>query len=627
MDESVSPFFLKRKFMNQKKYKYILFVLASLASCQRNSFVSVDEAIVRKGLTASFDSQTKVALADETLGSMIWMPEDAISFYGSSSTSAIKLTTADGGDIASFLPAEEKQADFNATKEPYYALYPYSDNCTFDSSTNSFNSILPSEQKAYEISQDKRELPLAFVAKSNLRNTMTFYNICSGIRFTVENKDITKVVLKGNSGEQLCGSFTVTPDYTSVTVSGTEPTANSVSLVSDATLIPGYMYYISFLPVEFATGFTFEFYKDGSSEPFKTTTTSQNKNCVRNLFGTLYKADNQDSINNMLSGDDLSVNGPANCYIISDAGKYKFPAYKGNTNNKLTTTTSAEVLWETHNDGNEIKEGSVISNVRYNDGYIFFRVPEIGNGGNALIAAKDESDKTIWSWHIWVSPDEPDVQTRGSITFMDRNLGALSTSSIGTVAYGLLYQWGRKDPFPGSYTSSNERVKTTGSSEQEYVLSDETTGTVAYSIANPDVYISGTNFGDWLYESDDLLWAASKEHPSKTIYDPCPAGWSVPHDPDNCWPTAADVTVNKTAFGVSFNDMAKSWFPATGFITFENKHEGKLARTASAGMYHTSRGYGPQASMMAIDLTDANMYLPKTSFPKGYAVSVRCVKE
>lgn len=613
--------------MNQKKYRCFIFILASLASCQRNPVVSFDETFQREGLTASFDSQTKVALADETLGSMIWMSEDAVSFYGSSSTTAIKLTTAEGGDIASFYPSAEQQDDFEATTEPFYALYPYSDDCTFDSASNSFNSILPPEQKAYEISQDRRELPLAFVAKSNFRNTMTFYNICSGIRFTVESEGIKKVVLKGNNGEQLCGSFAAIPEYTGVSVSGNDPTANSVSLISDATLIPGNMYYISFLPVEFATGFTFEFYKDGASEPFKTTTTSQNKNCVRNLFGTLYKADNQDSINNMLSGEDLSVNGPANCYIVTDSGKYKFPAYKGNTYNILTATDKAEVLWETHNDGNELEEGSVISNVRYYDGYIYFRVPEVGNGGNALIAAKDDSGKIIWSWHIWVSPVEPDSQTLASTEFMDRNLGALSKSSIGTLSYGLLYQWGRKDPFPGSYTSSNARVQTTGSSEQKYVLSDETTGTVAYSIANPDVYISCTGFGDWLYEPDDLLWSGSNEAPSKTIYDPCPAGWRLPLNPDSCWPEAKDVTVNKTAFGVSFNDIPGSWFPAAGFITHEKTHEGKLARTASVGMYHTSKGSGPQASMMYIDLTATNMYAPKRSLPKGYAVCVRCVKE
>lgn len=41
---------------------------------------------------------------------------------------------------------------------------------------------------------------------------------------------------------------------------------------------------------------------------------------------------------------------------------------------------------------------------------------------------------------------------------MDRNLGAVGTTAGGTDAYGMYYQWGRKDPFYGgekTETSAN----------------------------------------------------------------------------------------------------------------------------------------------------------------------------
>lgn len=41
---------------------------------------------------------------------------------------------------------------------------------------------------------------------------------------------------------------------------------------------------------------------------------------------------------------------------------------------------------------------------------------------------------------------------------MDRNLGAAGTTAGGTDAYGMYYQWGRKDPFYGgekTETSAN----------------------------------------------------------------------------------------------------------------------------------------------------------------------------
>lgn len=89
----------------------------------------------------------------------------------------------------------------------------------------------------------------------------------------------------------------------------------------------------------------------------------------------------------------------------------------------------------------------------------------INNGkgkGNAVIAFKVDN-QIYWSWHIWVT-DNPvngvnyqhgfesnfdDVLA--TITYMDRNLGAVSNRFLGNdwqKSSGLMYEWGRKDPFP-----------------------------------------------------------------------------------------------------------------------------------------------------------------------------------
>lgn len=86
--------------------------------------------------------------------------------------------------------------------------------------------------------------------------------------------------------------------------------------------------------------------------------------------------------------------------------------------------------------------------------------------GNAIVALHvgpngNSSDPIYWSWHIWVTDDptknartnnnNPNGQTRMVSTFMDRNLGALSANFLGndwTRSGGLMYQWGRKDPYP-----------------------------------------------------------------------------------------------------------------------------------------------------------------------------------
>ena len=82
--------------------------------------------------------------------------------------------------------------------------------------------------------------------------------------------------------------------------------------------------------------------------------------------------------------------------------------------------------------------------------------------GNAVVAFK--VDGTIyWSWHIWVTdnPENGIAYSQGTETdidgnpitvqYMDRNLGAVTNTFLGKdwqKTGGLLYEWGRKDPFP-----------------------------------------------------------------------------------------------------------------------------------------------------------------------------------
>ncbi len=101
--------------------------------------------------------------------------------------------------------------------------------------------------------------------------------------------------------------------------------------------------------------------------------------------------------------------------------------------------------------------------------------------GNALIAAYDDENcegNILWSWHIWATnlPIEADAieyyhynwDSNGINTdqfvagplVMMCNLGALAerpttAGVLNTDTYGMLYQWGRKDPFPPIKTVNN----------------------------------------------------------------------------------------------------------------------------------------------------------------------------
>ena len=158
---------------------------------------------------------------------------------------------------------------------------------------------------------------------------------------------------------------------------------------------------------------------------------------------------------------DLDTAGNANCYIINEPGSYKFKAVYGNEpTNYLQDVDDAVILWETWNDNSEVTPNSVLAHASFAEDFIIIRTPATLHPGNALVAAKDAAGKILWSWHIWV-PATPIVTANFGgimgVDLMDRNLGALvaaeaTSAEVSPTSYGMLYQWGRKDPFTAAGT-------------------------------------------------------------------------------------------------------------------------------------------------------------------------------
>ena len=194
---------------------------------------------------------------------------------------------------------------------------------------------------------------------------------------------------------------------------------------------------------------------------------------------------------NVSSATDLSALGSANCYIVSNGGIYKFKTVKGNSTESVGNIASASILWETFGTSTAPVPADLIKAFCYKDGYIAFQTADTFKEGNAVIAAKDADGNILWSWHIWLT-DQPQGQVyyNNAGTMMDRNLGATSATPGDVGALGLLYQWGRKDPFLGSSSiSSNTLAKSTIAWPYD-VSSDSSTGTIAYATAHPTTFIT-----------------------------------------------------------------------------------------------------------------------------------------
>lgn len=292
---------------------------------------------------------------------------------------------------------------------------------------------------------------------------------------------------------------------------------------------------------------------------------------------------------------DLSAKGTANCYIVEPGTAGSFDAtHKGNSlTESVGDIAGCRLVWQTSR--------SLVTNLAYNDGRISFSTS--GEPGNALVAATDADGTILWSWHLWITDydSDNDYTTPANASgrtwiFMDRNLGATTTVHGDTGSYGMLFQWGRKDPFPGAacrtimnedytyqvdgepelYDIDNNILPTIGSQAQYH-------GSLALSIANPMTFYANTKrdtgeideygekilvddpiTGDWTDVSDDDFWGGESHH--KTIYDPSPVGYKVPvayeaGETPYDWLKYASMTWDNTGHGA---EQDGQWFPATG---------------------------------------------------------------
>ena len=144
---------------------------------------------------------------------------------------------------------------------------------------------------------------------------------------------------------------------------------------------------------------------------------------------------------------------------------------------------------------------------------------------------------------------------------MDRNLGATSATPGDVGALGLLYQWGRKDPFLGS-SSISESIDAVSTG----TWTTASDGSQSLVESNPMIF--------YRINLPDINWQSEK-----TVYDPCPSGWRVPEGGENgIWAKAigssSDMSVpslfDNTSKGMCFSEIFGAdqtiWYPASAQI-------------------------------------------------------------
>lgn len=320
----------------------------------------------------------------------------------------------------------------------------------------------------------------------------------------------------------------------------------------------------------------------------------------------------------------LSAEGTANCYMIKEAGNYKFKAVRGNSDFTVGNVKSVEVLWESFGTDVAPQTGDIIASAGYKNGYVYFSTPEAFANGNASIAVRNSKGVILWSWHIWSTEQgwTDQVYANNAGTMMDRNLGATSATPGDVGALGLLYQWGRKDPFMG-VGSISENIFAASTGEWKSVSGSQT---VDYAEENPMTFIMKY---EWCNSMTDYTkrWMDSE----KTMYDPCPVGYKVPKGGDEgfwklAYKSASGGGANKGLMW-ELADGTTAWYPAAGY---RDCYSGELSSVGSYGYYWSSTptlGNNDYAYNLNFNYY-GNVYPTTTNFnDRGNGCYVRCLRE
>ena len=466
-------------------------------------------------------------------GDEIWLSD------GTNDATAVVPREYDGKDCAKLTVSGLDSGS------PIYAVYPAHDSLRVNN-----EKILASIPTWQDGSFGKAHLAVGICPAGGDRE-ISFKNACAILKFDISREDLRTMQLQ-NTSIAFSGQFKIDP-----ATGGKSDTAEVFRRIRMDFIGVGDKY-ISVMEGNLPKGAKFTFVsKDGRMGYIYTS----QKNALEN--GYIYDLG---SIDDKITMDgspatDISETESANCYIINGGGSYRFKAVRGNSDKALENIAFADVVWETTNKTTAPTRFSMASEVAYSDGYIYVRVPDNVPDGNMLISACDEYGMAIWSWHIWILKDGITDQIWPSgATMMDRNLGALSATPGNVLANGLIYEWGRKDPFMGiGKANASTSMAVAGTTTTVTGTTDEN-GTVEFATSHPTVYLYKSD-SDWLDSPDPALWSASK----KTEYDPCPPGYHVPYESVFSGLSAENSVYLENEYGRKVTYEGQDiWFPFNG---------------------------------------------------------------
>ena len=204
----------------------------------------------------SGEISTKTAFQPDEV-SIWWSPGDEICiYYGASAgnrftaDNEVEVAKAEFHGTLNAFTGVTETGDFNY----FWALYPYTSSVSCDGT--GIVAVLPSTQVA-KAGTFAPNTNITIAKSAGL--ALSFYNVCSWFRFSLEKEGVRKVTFSGNNNEDVAGKFKV-----SFGEDGKPAISDIINGVKEITLTPpngesfevGEMYYVTLFPQVFDEGFT-----------------------------------------------------------------------------------------------------------------------------------------------------------------------------------------------------------------------------------------------------------------------------------------------------------------------------------------------------------------------------------
>ena len=193
-----------------------------------------------------------------------WEPGDKSGVFYGGIGSCFTTTCTEPATVSDFYGTMTGIGGINEGEESgdfLWGLYPYRTDATSDG--NSVTTTLPAIQQSREGSFAQNTF--ITLARSSSFG-LAFYNVCGGIRFSLTQTGIRRVVLEGLNGEDLAGTVKLVWENGVPAVGEITDGARSVSLKAPEgeSFKTGIWYYLVSLPATLPDGFKLTLYKDDS---------------------------------------------------------------------------------------------------------------------------------------------------------------------------------------------------------------------------------------------------------------------------------------------------------------------------------------------------------------------------